>query len=112
MKLYRAKSIVTTCGINVHFDEYEITKETPKGYWIVPAYEFIHLTQLNDLGFGGKRWMCKNAFRRFAYETKEEALQNLIHRQRKAETIYRRKAHDAVRTQTEAARMLGKLLLK
>jgi len=53
--------------------EYDMLKETPKGYWI---------------GFGGfgydkynwKKWVSKTSVKRYAYPTKEEALQNFIKR--------------------------------
>jgi len=57
----------------IELREYRLIRETPKGYWI---------------GFGGrfgsvfdwKKWVSKTAKKRFAYPTKEEAMQNYIKR--------------------------------
>ena len=53
--------------------EYDLLKETPKGYWI---------------GYGGfgfsslcwKKWVSKTAKKRYAYPSKEEAMTNYIKR--------------------------------
>lgn len=61
-------------GIQINFDEYEITKETPKGYWIE---DFII----------GKKWVSKTARKRFAYPTKQEALEGFIKRSERYASI-------------------------
>jgi hypothetical protein len=48
--------------------KFEMTKETPKGYWI------------GIEGFPNYKWIPKKSKKRFAYPTKEEALVNFIKR--------------------------------
>jgi hypothetical protein len=52
--------------------EYDLFKETPKGYWI--GY---------DKFYKWKKWIPKISRKRFAYPTKEEALNNFIKRTEK-----------------------------
>jgi hypothetical protein len=67
-------------------EEYDLIKETPKGYWIGQFF----------LPFQGepffKKWVSKTATKRFAYPTKEEALTNLIKRTEKRLKILTRQA--------------------
>jgi len=56
----------------VELREYNLWKETPKGYWI----GYGNPKKLDD----GGRWVSKTARKRFAYPTKEEALVNFIKR--------------------------------
>ena len=55
--------------------EYNLWKETPKGYW-------IGYGKSEKLNSGGK-WVSKTARKRFAYPTKKEALINFIKRSEK-----------------------------
>jgi hypothetical protein len=74
MRLYRY--IVASSryfGQNPYLDlqEYDVVKETDKGYWI-------------NLCFGiHKKWVSKDGKRRFAYPTKYQAMQNFIKRTEK-----------------------------
>ena len=54
--------------------EYNLHKETPKGYWIGYGHP--------DNGYirGVSRWVSKSSKRRYAYPTKKEALINFIKR--------------------------------
>ena len=53
-------------------NEYNLHKETPKGYWI--GYGDLESYRSNS------RWVSKTGKKRFAYPTKEEALINFIKR--------------------------------
>jgi hypothetical protein len=58
-------------------EEYFLNRETPKGYWI--GYEengdgYLH---------SAFKWVSKTARKRYAYPTKEEALQSFIKRKEK-----------------------------
>jgi hypothetical protein len=57
----------------VFLKEFEVTKETPKGFWV------------ND-DYGKKKFVLssENSRKRFAYETKEQALANFIARTEKS----------------------------
>jgi len=79
MKFYRYEIMVTASsasddyyvGTHVHLtlNEYNLIKETPKGYWI-------------SFGISGlrspKKWIPKESKKRFAYPTKEKALNYFI----------------------------------
>lgn len=54
---------------------YKALKETPKGYWI----NYGILNKNTDRG----KWVSKTAKKRFAYPTKEDALNNFITRTKK-----------------------------
>jgi hypothetical protein len=54
---------------------YSLFKETPKGYWI----GYGELQRLHS----ASRWVSKTARKRFAYPTKEEALESFIKRNEK-----------------------------
>lgn len=55
-------------NVKIHLALFYLVKETEKGYWIRHQYDSINF----------KRWVSKTAKKRFAYPTKEEALNNLI----------------------------------
>ena len=57
---------------------YDLIKETEKGYWI--GYK----------GFSFKKWIPKKSKKRYAYPTKEEALQNFIARTKRRVDILKR----------------------
>jgi len=56
---------------------YNLHKETSKGYWIGHGYYAPHMLR------GNSRWVSKTALKRYAYPTKEEALNNYIKRTEK-----------------------------
>lgn len=56
---------------------YNLHKETPKGYWIG------HGLNCPDNLRSDSRWVSKTARKRYAYPTKEEALNNFIKRTEK-----------------------------
>jgi len=58
-------------------EEYDLVKETPKGYWIG-----MYFNPYYDEPFW-KKWIPKKSKKRFAYPTKEEALENYIKRTEK-----------------------------
>lgn len=53
--------------------EYDLLKETPKGYWI--GYGSLSYSKYN-----WKKWVSKTSKKKFAYLTAEEALINFIKR--------------------------------
>jgi len=81
MKFYRyiAEQNVTIIlfkdfyNIELRLLEYNLFKETPKGYWIK------HKSDL-WLDHDWKKWIPKTSKKRFAYPTKKEALVNYMRR--------------------------------
>jgi hypothetical protein len=63
-------------------EEYNLHKETPKGYWI----GYGKLDELHS----PSRWVSKDGKKRFAYPTKEEALTNFIKRNERRVKILKR----------------------
>ena len=57
------------------YSTFNLVKETPKGYWI--SYGWYKSSKLR----GRAKWVSKTARKRFAYPSKEEALNNFIKRQ-------------------------------
>lgn len=55
--------------------EYVLIKETPKGYWVGFC---PYKPQYDNWKYIWKKWIPKKAKKRFAYPTKEEALNNYI----------------------------------
>lgn len=53
----------------IDLKEYDVIGETPKGYYI-NKYSFVHK----------KTWVSKTGKKRFAYPTKEEAMNYFMHR--------------------------------
>lgn len=91
MTLYRAEMrLVYQMGVRVDLHKYTVIKETDKGYWIAMGCPSVTwLGQVRDSvekkqqtlsSFA--RWMSKTAKNRYARETKEEALNDFIIRQR------------------------------
>ena len=66
--------------------DYDLIKETPKGYWI--GYGFYIPNNLR----GNAKWVSKTGRKRYAYPTKEEALENYIKRTQKRIKILERQA--------------------
>lgn len=60
-------------NVFIDTEEFTITRETEKGYWIVVN--------------GKDKWTSKTSKRRFAYPTKEEALENFIRRTKRSIAI-------------------------
>lgn len=65
-----------SCGydnVSIKLEEWKVIKETPKGYWI---------NRMSGIWWGGKRWVSKTSRKRFAYPTKEEALESFLIRKK------------------------------
>lgn len=82
MKFYRYQTKVRSHGGTTEWGDWEylysttelellvytVDRETPKGYWLA----------LN--GWTKKRWISKNGYKRFAHETKKDALEAYVKR--------------------------------
>lgn len=60
-------------------------KETPKGYWIIPKSDYIFGLEFDVEfdDFNESYFVLKESKRRFAYPTKEEAIENFMFRKKK-----------------------------
>ena len=72
--------------LRLYCSEYDILKETPKGYWI--GYKDV------NPDFNGKRWVSKTAKKRYAYPSKKEALESYILRSKRRIEILKSKIKD------------------
>jgi hypothetical protein len=59
MKLYRLDAVHYTDGIRLQMAAYDVTRETPRGYWIA---------------LWPKKWVSKTTRKRFAHQTQDDAL--------------------------------------
>ena len=69
---------------HLQINEYDLLKETPKGYWI--GYESLNknLAVSSKIDrYTWKKWVSKTSRKRFAYPTEEEALENYTKRTEK-----------------------------
>jgi len=58
--------------VRVILQTYDLIRETPKGYWIGWLW--------GNGSIGYKRWVSKTSRKRYAYPTKEEAMNNFVKR--------------------------------
>ena len=74
--------------------EFNLHKETPKGYWIGYGHlSYGYWTGRPNLR-SNSRWVSKTARKRYAYPTKEEALQNYIKRTERRIKILKNQLYD------------------
>ena len=76
MQFYRFEDIREPFGVKVRERTFELVKETNCGYWIKLFSCF------ND-----KKWVSKTARNRFAFPTRDEALENFRARKRRQSQI-------------------------
>ena len=82
---------------------YNLHKETPKGYWIGYGYYAPNMLR------GNSRWVSKTGLKRYAYPTKEEALENFIKRREKQIKILKYRVWSAEIALKEAQSLKTKL---
>ena len=99
MKLYRYEEEnygEYHIDVRVLLYEFNVRKETPKGYWIRIPYSFKD------------KWTSNYTRKRFAYPTKEEALVSFIARKRRHTAILRYQLEEADLAHNIAIEMLEK----
>lgn len=79
---YRYEECRHTDGVRVTLREYPVLRKTPKGVWL-------------DTGFGGSRFVLRDAHKRWACPTKDEAEESFKARKRRQIKILRRQLEDA-----------------
>lgn len=87
-KFYRYEYPYSFCNAHLILLEFDLIKETPKGYWINTDDQY-------SFGSISKKWVSKTATKRYAYPTKKEAMENLFHRTYRYIKILDAKLHDA-----------------
>ena len=80
MIFYRCTFIGDAQYFDLRFIEYQLVKETPKGYWI--THRSWRLQMISP------KWISKTSRKRFAYPTKQEALTNYIKRTERKPGIF------------------------
>jgi hypothetical protein len=68
--------------IKVHLQEYRVVKETPKGVWLQQQSSF------SKFGDSDRRFVLKDARKRFACPTKEQAMESFEARKKAQIRIY------------------------
>jgi len=69
--------LVVVPNPKIVLEEMNLLKETPKGFWI--GYGHTDVGSIRSQG----RWVSKTSTKRYAYLTKEEAMENFIKRTQK-----------------------------
>lgn len=78
------------------YEEYPVIRETPKGYWIeIDRKHISHMDYEEEQTISIEKWVSKTSLKRYAYPTKEEALQNYIARKNRQINILNRQLKDA-----------------
>ena len=72
MKFYRYYNQ----GADVILEKFKLFKETPAGYWIIPEYWSVADEMTTSINERYNKWISKTSRKRFAYPTKEEALES------------------------------------
>lgn len=67
--LFRCDAILRAEGMGVGIDHFPVTKKTPKGVWVT--------------AWGGPKFILDGAGRRFAYPTREQAIDSFMRRKRR-----------------------------
>jgi len=75
--------------VTLELNTFEVLRHTPKGTWL-------------DMGYENKKWVLRDARKRFAHPTKEEALVGFLARKRRQLKILKTQV-----TNVEAAIRLG-----
>lgn len=88
-----------SCGYHIRLScfEYRVIKHTPKGVWLQQPYS------------PDKKFVLKNAKKRFAYPTKREALISYIARQKRRLLILKSQIKDSEMGLRVADRMLSEM---
>ena len=80
-------------SVNIEFIEYESVKETKYGYWIIEKSLLPYYKQ--KLTWVKPRFVLKQSKKRYAYPTKEEALNSLKARNKKRIAYLKRDLNNA-----------------
>lgn len=72
-------------GVNINMETLYLVKETLKGYWI--SYDLNYSENKPHFIGHRKRWISKTSRKRFAYPTKEEAIESFTARKRRQVAI-------------------------
>lgn len=76
--LYRFEDSMDHSHVTVIRREFVVIKETPKGFWFLP--EWIANVMPGEYQKKHRRWVSKDARKRYCYPTKAEAWASYLHR--------------------------------
>lgn len=79
--LYRYETASSIAFGEIELRQFEVIKETPKGYWIIEAF-YYNGGWIGDSSHTKKRWVSKDGFKRFAHVSKKDALVSFQYRKR------------------------------
>lgn len=88
-----------------------LVKETPKGWWISDEKDYLLKAEKEALVIK-KRWISKTSRKRFAYPTREEALNSYKARKKRQIIILKNKIERAISSLHEAEYSCDPLLTK
>lgn len=101
MRFYRYEDVkYHELGVRVELREFNLVRETPKGYWICPTWDYSQEYQ---------RWVSANGKNRKAYPTKEQALENYQRRKERQIKILEARLNDAKSGLYQVPRMFQEL---
>lgn len=78
---YRLHDTLFADGVHVQVETFEVIKETPSGYWVIPsvyAPRWLSPDELRKRKFA--KWVSKTSRRRLCYPTLELAIDSYRHR--------------------------------
>jgi hypothetical protein len=83
-KFYRYSDMHNNSGAHIELSEFVLLRETPCGYWITSNW-YERLPKPWPPGIErsaerSKKWISKTSRKKYAYETKQEALKSFKHR--------------------------------
>jgi len=71
MKLYRYEDALTHNSLAVRLVEFEVIRETERGYWFVESW--LTSDAFKQMAERSKRWVSKDSRKRYCYPSKDEA---------------------------------------
>jgi len=81
MKLYRYEDALGYDALECRLIEFEVIRETEKGYWFVESW--LNNKAFESMVERSKRWVLKDARKRYCYPSKDEAWESYVIRKRK-----------------------------
>lgn len=72
---YRFAEFADAVGVHIGVQVFKVIKETPRGYWVLPTWEFDIITVCPE-AVGRKRFVLKDSWRRYCYPSRAEALRS------------------------------------
>jgi|SRR5690554_1297699 len=81
MKLYRYEDALGYDALECRLVEFKVIRETEKGYWFVESW--LTNKAFESMAERSKRWVSKDARKRYCYPSKDEAWESYVIRKQK-----------------------------